>query len=144
MLFLPVRWPISAQAFSNGLAQTPPMGWNSWNYFGCQVSEQVIQHVADTMVSNGMQAAGYQYIVIDDCWGIGRDTTGTMVASARTFPHGIAAVAQYVHKRGFKLGIYTDAGATTCQGGPGSYHHEQQDANTFAAWGIDYRERGFL
>ncbi|GHO70698.1 hypothetical protein KSC_095900 [Ktedonobacter sp. SOSP1-52] len=127
-----------AHALNNGVALTPPMGWNSWNKFGCNISESLIKQQADAMVSSGLKAAGYQYINIDDCWQTSRDSNGNIVADATKFPSGIKALADYVHNDGLKLGIYTDAGTATCQGRPGSYNHEQQDANTYASWGIDY------
>jgi alpha-galactosidase len=129
---------MSAQSESRSLAQTPPMGWNSWNKFACNVSEQLIRETADAMVSSGMQAVGYQYVNIDDCWQVSRDAEGTIVADPNRFPSGIKALADYVHGKGLKLGVYTDAGTLTCQKRPGSLSHELQDAKTYAAWGIDY------
>jgi alpha-galactosidase len=123
---------------SGPLAQTPPMGWNSWNKFGCNVSEQLIRETADAMVSTGMKAAGYQYVNIDDCWQVSRDADGTVVADPIRFPAGIKALADYVHSKGLKLGIYTDAGTLTCEKRPGSLNHEAQDVKTYASWGIDY------
>ena len=120
------------------LAQTPPMGWNSWNKFGCNVSDKLIREIADAMASNGMKDAGYQYVNIDDCWQVSRDAQGTIVADSQRFPSGIKALADYVHGKGLKLGIYTDAGTGTCEKRPGSLNHEVQDANTYASWGIDY------
>jgi alpha-galactosidase len=120
------------------LAPTPPMGWNSWNKFACDVSEQLIREMADAMVSSGMKAAGYLYVNIDDCWQVSRDPQGTIVADPIRFPSGIKALAEYVHGKGLKLGLYTDAGRLTCQKRPGSLDHEVQDANTYAAWGVDY------
>jgi alpha-galactosidase len=120
------------------LAATPAMGWNSWNKFGCNVSEKLIREIADVMVSSGMQSAGYQYVNIDDCWQVSRQADGTIVADAERFPNGIKSLAAYVHSRGLKLGIYTDAGRMTCQKRPGSYEHEFQDAKTYASWGVDY------
>jgi alpha-galactosidase len=114
------------------------MGWNSWNKFACNVSEQLIREAADAMVSSGMQAAGYQYVNIDDCWQVSRDAQGTIVADAARFPSGIKALADYVHDKGLKLGVYTDAGTLTCEKRPGSLGHELQDAKTYAAWGVDY------
>ena len=125
-------------ALSHQLAQTPPMGWNSWNKFGCNVSEQLIRETADAMVSSGMQAAGYQYVNIDDCWQVSRDAQGTIVADPTRFPAGIKALADYVHSKGLKLGLYTDAGTLTCEKRPGSLDHEVQDAKTYASWEIDY------
>jgi alpha-galactosidase len=128
---------VEAQKFEN-LALTPPMGWNSWNKFGCNVSEQLIRETADAMVASGMRDAGYQYVNIDDCWQVSRDGNGAIVADPARFPAGIKALADYVHSRGLKLGIYTDAGTNTCEGRPGSLNHESQDARTYAEWGIDY------
>src|SRR5205807_429033 len=120
------------------LAQTPPMGWNSWNNFGCNVSEQLIRETADAMVSSGMLAAGYHYVNIDDCWQVSRAADGTIVADPARFPSGIKALADYVHSKGLKLGVYTDAGRLTCEKRPGSLDHELQDAKTYAAWGVEY------
>ncbi len=129
----------SALALGNGLALTPPMGWNDWNAYGCNVSEQLVEQTALAIHDNGMQAAGYQYVNIDDCWmSASRDGSGNLVANPSKFPDGIAAVASYVHSLGLKLGIYEDAGTATCAGYPGSYGHEQQDASLFASWGVDY------
>ena len=125
-------------AHAQQLAQTPPMGWNSWNKFACHVNEELIRETADAMVSSGMKAAGYQYVNIDDCWQVSRDADGTIVADPAAFPHGIKALADYVHSKGLKLGIYTDIGTMTCAKRPGSEGHEFQDAKTYAAWGIDY------
>jgi alpha-galactosidase len=127
-----------ARPLDNGLARTPPMGWNSWNHFGCNVSEQLIRETADAMASSGMRDAGYKYLVIDDCWEVARDANGALVADSTRFAHGIRALADYVHSRGLKFGIYTDAGTQTCQGRPGTLDHEVQDARTFASWGVDY------
>ncbi|MCY9692696.1 alpha-galactosidase [Paenibacillus alginolyticus] len=130
--------PQTASALNNGLSPTPPMGWNSWNFYACNVDEVKIKQAADTMVSSGMQAAGYKYIVIDDCWQTGRTSDGTIIADPVKFPSGMASLASYVHSKGLKFGLYTDAGFTTCAGKPGMYSHEVQDANTFASWGVDY------
>jgi alpha-galactosidase len=127
-----------AQKFKN-LAPTPPMGWNSWNKFQCDgISEQVIKEIADAMVSSGMKDAGYQYVVIDDCWQIARDSAGFIIADPKKFPSGIKALADYVHSKGLKFGIYSCAGVKTCAGRPGSRGHEFQDAYTYAKWGVDY------
>src|SRR5256886_5426072 len=128
-----------AAALNNGLARTPPMGWNDWNSFGCNVSGQLVEQTADTIVNSGMKAAGYQYVNIDDCWmSSSRDSSGRLVPDPAKFPNGISGVANYVHGKGLKLGIYESAGTATCAGFPGSLGHEQTDANTFAAWGVDY------
>ncbi len=126
------------QALDNGLARTPPLGWNSWNKFACNVSEDLIKGAADSVVSSGMKDAGYQYVVIDDCWQVSRDAEGNIVADAKRFPHGIKAVADYIHSKGLKFGIYSDAGTGTCQNRPGSRGYEFQDARQYAAWGVDY------
>lgn len=129
---------LAAQAHRAGIARTPPMGWNSWNHFACDVSEQLIRETADAMVASGMKDAGYRYVVIDDCWQVARAASGKIVADSVRFPHGIKALADYVHSKGLQFGIYTDAGRKTCQGRPGSYQHERQDIATYAAWGVDY------
>src|SRR5689334_21673186 len=131
-------FPMAARALDNGLALTPPMGWNSWNKFGCDVSEKLIKSMADAMVSSGMKDAGYQYIVIDDCWQVDRDSQGNIVADPKRFPSGIKALADYVHSKGLKFGLYSDAGTKTCAGRPGSRSFEAQDARQYAAWGVDY------
>jgi len=122
----------------NGLARTPPMGWNSWNHFGCNVSAALIRDVADAMAANGMRDAGYQYVTIDDCWQVARDSKGVIIADSTRFPGGIKPLADYVHSKGLKFGIYTDAGRRTCEGRPGSYGYEELDARTYASWGVDY------
>ncbi|WP_320052285.1 glycoside hydrolase family 27 protein [uncultured Acetobacteroides sp.] len=126
-----------AQKFAN-LAKTPPMGWNSWNKFACNIDEKLIREIADAMVANGYKAAGYEYIVIDDCWHGQRDSLGFIHPDPTRFPSGIKALADYVHSKGLKFGIYSDAGTQTCGGKPGSLGHEYQDAITYAQWGVDY------
>ena len=123
---------------SKGLALTPPMGWNSWNKFGCNVSDQLVRGMADAMVKSGMKDAGYQYVVIDDCWQASRDANANIVADGQRFPRGIKPLADYVHSLGLKFGIYSDAGAKTCEKRPGGLGHEYQDALMYAAWGVDY------
>lgn len=120
------------------LAATPPMGWNSWNKFGCNVSETLIREMADAMVTSGMKDAGYRYVVIDDCWQVSRDASGNIVPDPQRFPSGMKALADYVHSKGLKFGLYSDAGAKTCQGRPGSNGYEVEDALQYAAWGVDY------
>jgi len=127
----------SAQKF-DGLAATPQMGWNSWNKFACNIDEKLIRETADAMVRLGLKDAGYEYVNIDDCWHGKRDAAGNIHPDPERFPSGMKALADYVHGKGLKLGIYSDAGATTCGGRPGSRGHEYQDAITYAAWGIDY------
>ena len=121
-----------------GLALTPPMGWNSWNNFGCDVNEEMIREMADAMVSSGMRDAGYTYIVIDDCWHGKRDSLGFIHPDPEHFPSGMKALADYIHSKGLKFGIYSDAGYKTCAGRPGSRGHEYQDALMYAKWGVDY------
>ena len=127
-----------SQALDNGLARTPPMGWNSWNHWGCNINETIIVETAKAMRANGMLAAGYQYVNVDDCWASSRLPNGTITADPVTFPHGIAWLAQQVHSLGFKFGIYTCAGNLTCAGRPGSRGYECIDAQTYASWGVDY------
>jgi alpha-galactosidase len=128
---------LHAQKF-DGLALTPPMGWNSWNKFQCDVDETIIRAMADAMATNGMKAAGYEYINIDDCWQGERDAQGFIQPDAVKFPSGIRALADYVHAKGLKLGIYSDVGYKTCGGRIASRGHEFQDAQTYASWGVDY------
>jgi len=131
---LPV--PVVRDLPDNGLARTPPMGWNSWNHFAESVDDRIVRETADAMVSSGMAAAGYVYVNIDDTWEGGRDAQGNIVPN-RKFPD-MKALAAYVHAKGLKLGLYSSPGPATCGGYEGSYGHEEQDARTFAAWGVDY------
>ena len=128
---------LEAQKFER-LALTPPMGWNSWNKFGCNVDERLIRETADAMVSHGMLKAGYRYVVIDDCWQGERDSLGWIHPNPQRFPSGMKALADYVHGKGLKFGIYSCAGDQTCGGHPGSRGHEYQDALSYAQWGVDY------
>lgn len=117
----------------------PPMGWNSWNTFTWDINEELIRQVADTFVAEGYKDAGYEYIVIDDCWSLKqRDNQGNLVADPAKFPSGIKALADYIHAKGLKFGMYSCAGTHTCAGYPGSFEHEFQDARQFAAWEVDY------
>jgi len=127
----------TAQKFDQ-LAKTPPMGWNSWNKFHCDVSEALIMQTADALVSTGMKDAGYEYIVIDDCWQVSRDENGEIECDKERFPNGMKYVADYVHSKGLKFGIYSSAGTVTCQRRPGGFGHEYQDARTYARYGVDY------
>lgn len=135
-------WELSRRRhlLGNGLGLTPQMGWNSWNHFACKIEEKLIKETADAMVSTGLSALGYKYVNLDDCWAeLNRDSQGNLVPKASTFPTGIKSLADYVHSKGLKLGIYSDAGTQTCSlTMPGSLGHEEQDAKTFASWGIDY------
>ena len=135
-ILLSIPSPIQAQ--NKALAATPPMGWNSWNKFGCNVSEELVKSMADAIASSGMKDAGYQYVVIDDCWQVGRDSNGNIVADPKRFPSGMKALADYVHSLGLKFGLYSCAGTKTCAGRPGSRGYEYQDARQYAAWGVDY------
>ena len=126
------------------LAATPPMGWNSWNQFGCDINESLIRETADAMVERGLKSAGYDHVIIDDCWqAANRSSSGELQADPARFPSGIKALADYVHARGLKFGIYTSVGNVTCQGRPGSQGHEWQDAKLFASWGVDYVKDDF-
>jgi len=131
-----LSWSGIAWAQDPILARTPPMGWNSWNHFACDVSDAVVRAQADALVSTGMQSVGYTYILIDDCWQGTRDAAGYIRPSAK-FPD-IKTLAEYVHSKGLKIGIYSSPGPKTCEGYAGSYGHEEQDAQTFAGWGMDY------
>jgi alpha-galactosidase len=125
------------QKFEN-LAPTPPMGWNSWNKFACNVTEQMLRDMADAMVANGMKDAGYTYIVVDDCWHGQRDSLGFIQPDPVHFPSGMKALTDYIHAKGLKFGIYSCAGNKTCAGRPASRGHEYQDALQYAKWGVDY------
>jgi len=149
LFFLSSLTSTVVQALDNGLARTPPMGWNSWNLFGCNtdcetnpgncLSERLIMEMADFMVFSGMKAAGYEYINIDDCWlDKQRSKDGLLVPDPKRFPSGIKALADYVHKLGLKFGIYEDCGSATCGEYPGSLGFEYLDVMTFAHWGVDY------
>lgn len=131
-----IQCGISAQ--NQQLALMPPMGWNSWNLVEAEVSDPLIREIADAMVSTGMKEAGYQYIIIDDFWVGGRDATNHLFPDQKRFPQGMKALADYVHSKGLKLGIYSDAAEYTCGGVTASYNFEELDAQTFAGWGIDY------
>ena len=125
------------------LSMTPPMGWNSWNTFGNRINEQLIMETADAMVSTGLHAAGYEYVVIDDCWSKMRRENGKIVADPEKFPHGMKYVADYIHSKGLKFGMYSCAGVQTCYGAPGSFDHEFEDAQMFADFGVDFLKYDF-
>lgn len=126
----------SARARGAELAATPPMGWNTWYAFGCDVTEADVKATVDAMVSNGMKAAGYEYVNLDDCWQGKRDAQGYIHSNSR-FPD-MKALGDYIHSRGFKFGIYSSPGPQTCGGYPGSYGYEEKDAETYARWGVDF------
>ena len=126
------------------LALTPPMGWNSWNTFRCDgLNEQLVKDMADIISTNGMKEAGYVFVNLDDCWQIGRYPDGRIMIDSARFPSGIKALADYVHSKGLKLGIYSDAGLMTCAKKPGSFSYEDIDAQTYAEWGVDYLKYDF-
>ncbi|MFG1694703.1 glycoside hydrolase family 27 protein [Nonomuraea sp. NPDC049309] len=135
-----------AQALDNGVGRTPPMGWNTWNTFGCNINETLIKETADALVSNGMRDLGYEYVVVDDCWfAPERDSAGNLQANSSRFPSGMKALGDYLHARGLKFGLYQGPLDRTCAqyfgsypGATGSLGHEEQDARQFAAWGVDY------
>lgn len=128
----------TALAQETKLAATPPMGWMSWNIMSENPNQKDIKEMADAMISSGMVKAGYQYIFLDDCWQGGRDNKNNIIADPKKFPSGIKALADYLHSKGMKLGIYSDAAPLTCGGYTASLNFEDQDAKTFASWGIDY------
>lgn len=129
----------------NGLGRTPPMGWSTWNHFGCNISETIIKETADLLVSTGLAAKGYKYINIDDCWQIDRNaTTNEIIHDATKFPKGIPALAEYVHSKGLLFGLYSDAGTKTCQGRPGGYAFEEIDAQTYAKWKYSSPKQGSI
>jgi alpha-galactosidase len=131
---------LAGKPMNKPLANTPPMGWNSFNMFGDAVSETVVRETADALVASGLKNCGYEYVVIDDCWSEkgGRDNHGDLVPDTDKFPNGIKALADYVHGRGLKIGIYSDAADLTCGSHPGSYGFEDQDARLWASWGLDF------
>ncbi|HVX49459.1 MAG TPA: glycoside hydrolase family 27 protein [Chitinophagaceae bacterium] len=137
-LFLFFAVQLDAQKFQ-GLAPTPPMGWNSWNTFQVKIDEDLVKATADLFVSAGLKDAGYQYIVLDDGWmTMQRDMNGNLVPDPKKFPHGMKALADYVHSKGLKFGLYNCAGTKTCAGYPGTKGYEEQDARNYAAWDVDY------
>jgi len=122
----------------DSLAPTPPMGWNSWNYFKRDINEDLVKEIADAFVTSGMKDAGYEYIVLDDYWQIDRDEDGNIIADPEKFPHGMKALADYIHSKGLKFGLYSCAGTNTCAGCPGSRGYEFQDALQYARWDVDF------
>jgi alpha-galactosidase len=136
-----------SRALDNGQGRTPAMGWNAWNTFGCNVSEKLIKQVARAMVSSGLRDAGYKYLILDDCWMGGRDKHGNLIANRARFPSGMKALGEFIHSKGLLFGIYESPNTVTCaviwsgypaKLGVGSADHNQQDARTFASWGVDY------
>lgn len=135
-LFAPFLLAAVSLSQAQTLAATPPMGWNSWNHFACKVTAADIRAAADAIASNGMKQAGYTYVNIDDCWQGKRDAAGNIHSNDRF--GDMKALADYVHSKGLKIGIYSSPGPKTCAGFEGSYGHEEQDARQYAAWGFDY------
>jgi len=129
---------VTTNALDNGLGKKPQMGFNTWNHYWCGIDEELIYDTIDAMVSSGLLAAGYNYINLDDCWQEARYANGTIIPDRKTFPNGIKPLADYAHSRGLLFGLYSDAGYYTCAGRPGSLGYETIDANTYAAWGVDY------
>ena len=127
----------SVLALDNGLGLTPQMGWNSWNHYHCNINETVVKATADAIVANGLDKLGYVYVNIDDCWAKSRSSDGTIQPDPVAFPD-MAALAQYVHDKGLKFGLYSDAGTETCAGRPASLGYEKNDADTYAQWKVDY------
>ncbi|MDD7559269.1 MAG: glycoside hydrolase family 27 protein [Porphyromonas sp.] len=138
LLFLSSAVAFAQTTDRSKLAPTPPMGWMSWNFFGEDINEENLKATADLMVSEGFLDAGYEYLFIDDCWQGGRDNRNNIIADPVKFPSGIKALADYVHSKGLKLGIYSDAAPLTCAGYTASLGFEEQDAKTFAEWDVDY------
>jgi len=138
LVFLLLAVQITVYCQFSELAKTPPMGWNSWNAFGLNINSKIVMAVADSMVAKGMADAGYEYIVIDDGWQIDRDENGKIIVDSTRLPEGIKYLADYVHSKGLKFGLYTCCGTKTCGGRPGSYGYETIDANTYAEWGVDF------
>jgi alpha-galactosidase len=131
--------PASAGALGNGLALTPPMGWNPWNHFGCAIDEPLVLDTAHALVASGMKASGYRYVVLDDCWmARSREGNAALEPDPQKFQHGIAALARQLHAMGFGFGLYLSVGTLTCQRYPGSYGHLAQDVSAAARWGVDY------
>ena len=138
LIVLLISSSVHAQKFQ-GLAPTPPMGWNSWNSFQVNCSEQLIKETAQALIKSGMRDAGYTYIVVDDGWeAMERDGLGNLIPDPKRFPSGMKALGDYLHSNGFKFGIHNCAGRTTCSGFPGGRGHEFQDARAYASWGVDY------
>ena len=125
------------------LSHKPPMGWNSWNTFAQNINEKLIMEITDVIVNEGYQAAGYEYVIIDDCWSLKERVDGKLVPDPELFPNGMKHLADYIHSKGLKFGMYSCAGFKTCAGYPSSYGHEFEDAKQFAEWGVDYLKYDF-
>ena len=126
------------KCLDNGVGRTPQMGWNSWNKYGCNISEEIILDTIDALNETGLIEYGYNYIIIDDCWQSSRFENGTIIPDPINFPHGIKPLVEYAHSKGLKFGLYSSVGLYTCKGRPGSFGFEEIDAQTYAEWGVDY------
>ncbi len=135
----PLAWATSPPRSENGLALTPPMGFNDWAHYGCHISQRLFVKTAQALLRTGLARLGYRDVNIDDCWmARHRNAYGQLVARRTLFPRGLKWLGHYLHAHGLKFGIYEDAGYKTCQGRPGMYGHIREDVRTFAAWGVDY------
>lgn len=131
--------PEPVYALDNGLARTPPMGWNPWQRFQCKIDEKLIKQQVDALVKQGLAGVGYKYVIVDDCWMMGnRDPEGRMIADYIRFPNGMKVIGDYIHGKGLKFGLYASRGILTCSAKMGSQEHEDIDARSFAEWGVDY------
>jgi alpha-galactosidase len=130
--------PQAVVALDNGLGLTPPMGFNTWNKFACDIHEDLVKGMADAMVDSGLHNLGYKYINLDDCWAVTRNETGYIVEDSIAFPSGMAALVDYVHGLKLKFGLYSDSGVRTCAIRPGSLGYEVQDATMYERWRVDY------
>ncbi len=122
----------------NGVGRTPPMGWNSWNKYACEINEALIKQTTEALISTGLAAKGYQYVNLDDCWQVSRDANNRIQEDKTKFPSGMKGLADFIHSKGLKFGVYSDAGFYTCQRRPGSLGHEESDALSYASWDVDY------
>ena len=138
LVFFVLNINLFAGANWENLAKTPPMGFNTWNAFGTKINEKLLREIVNAFIAKGFKEKGYEYIVIDDGWQIARDEKGNIIADPEKFPSGIKVLADYIHSKGLKFGIYTDAGMKTCEGRPGSRGYEFQDMKQYAEWGVDY------
>jgi alpha-galactosidase len=132
-----ISHPLLVSSLNNGVGQKPVLGFNSWNSFKCNVTEELMRLTMDSFVSTGLLAAGYTYVSVDDCWAKSRDANGVLQADPDSFPSGMAALADYAHARGLKFGLYSSNSPKTCAQRPGSFGYETLDAATFASWGVD-------
>ena len=138
LLFSLACFVIAVSAVDNGLARTPQMGWNNWNSLGCDVSESLLLDTSQKLVAFGLRDLGYNYVVLDDCWSTHRTADGYVQVDTSKFPRGMKYISDELHANGLLFGMYSSAGEMTCARYPGSLDHEQQDAESFASWGVDY------